>query len=335
MQPHQVFLSYWLSRSLITAVQLGVFDRLERGPQTAEEVAQGLRLDPGATARLLRAMEALGFVQRHGQTFANTPVASAQLVTSSPQYIGSIAYHHAEQLWPLWEHLPIAVREGRPVLREAFGGDRNPFDLLTATPEVLLKLLGGMHAGAKGLGEWFVPAHDFTRHRHVMDVGGGTGVVTAPVAERYPHLRVTVFDLPQVCSVLGPILDGYGCGERIQAHPGDFFNPRSFPAGCDAAMLCRVLHNWDDGKAAAILRNTYEALLPGSIVLVAEHMLDTADPWSRIFGALSDLTMLVMTDGGRERTAAEYEGLLRRAGFSMPHTVRIHGGLALVRGQKR
>lgn len=334
MTIHAIFMSYWPARTLMTGVELGIFDQLAKGPQTAAQVAQALRLNPDATGRLLHAFAAMGLLEQQGQTYRNSAHTNVTLVKGSPAYIGGIAHHHAEQLWPLWSHLPTAVREGRPVLREAFGGESDPFKLFGRSTEELVKFLGGMEAGAKGLGEAVALAHDFSRHRHVIDVGGGTGLVAGTVAQRNPHLRVTLLDLPETCALIGPTLARFGCGHRLSAHAGDFFRAETFPPGADAAMLARVLHDWGDADALTILKNTYQGLQPGGTVLVLEHLLDTPDPAARVFTALSNLTMLVLTDGGRERTAAQYEGLLQRAGFRVVSTHRLDGALAVIKGHK-
>lgn len=333
MNANQVFLSYWPARTLQAAVRLGIFDQLARGPQSAERVAAGLRLHPGATERLLRALAALGWLEQHGPSYANTPMGSLTLVSGSPWYVGGSAHHHAEQLGPLWEHLETAVREGRSVAPEAFGRE-NPFDLFEQSPEQVLRFLAGMQSGAIGYGEGLAGGYDFTRHRHLVDFGGGAGALSGPVAQRWPHLRVTILELPPVVRVLPPILGRYGVGGRLTAQAGDFFRPETFPTGFDVGLLGRVLHNWSDEQALQILRNIAGALPPGGAILVLEHLSDSPDPGGRAFAALSDLNMLVMTGGGRERSGAEYEQLLSRAGFGPVATRRFDGTLALVIGQK-
>lgn len=334
MNVHSIFNLYWLSQTLISAVRLGIFDQLALGPQTGDRVAQALGLNRDTTERLLAALAAMGLVYKQGRTYGNTPDSSFSLVSSSPYCVSGIAEHHAEQLWPLWEHLPTAIREGRPVLKEAFGGTRNPFDVLTGSPDAVRKMLAGMQAGAGGLAEGLLHAHDFRRHRHLLDVGGGSGIVSGTLAQLFPNLRVTVFELPQVCAVLHSLLPGYGCGDRITAHPGDMFNAATYPQGYDCAVLCRVLHDWSDDKARSILHNLHTALAPGGSVLVSELLLDTPEPLGRMFAALSDLMMLIMTDGGRERTAAEYQALLRQAGFHVHGTARTPGPVAVIKAQK-
>lgn len=319
----------------MAGVELGIFDQLAHGPQTAGQVAAALRLHPDGTGRLLHAFATMGLLEQQGGAYRNAAPTSMMLVKGSPAYIGGIAHHHAEQLWPLWTHLPTAVREGRPVLREAFGGETDPFELFGGSPDQLARFLAGMEAGAKGMGEALALAHDFRGQRHVIDVGGGSGAVTGPVAQRYPHLHVTLFDLPRTCEVVKPTLARFGCGNRLSVHPGDFFRAETFPSQADAAVLGRVLHDWGDADALAILTNAQRALTPGGTVLVMENLMDAPDQTGRMFAALSNLTMLVLTKGGRERTAAEYEHLLQQAGFHAVSTHRLGGPLAVVKGHKR
>lgn len=333
MNPNMIFLLYWPARTLQAAVRLGIFDQLARGPQSSTQVAEALRLNPSATERLLQALVAMGWLQQRGPAYTNGEAAALSLVAGSPLYVGGGAHHHAEQLWPLWDHLETAVREGRSVVPEAFG-QQSPFDLFEQSPEKVLKFLAGMHGGASGFGEMLASAWDFSRHRHLVDFGGGTGAISGPVARRHPQLQVTILELPPVAAVLPPILEQYGLGGRIRAHAGDFFRPETYPAGFDAALLGRVLHNWGDEQAVQILRNIAGALPPGGVVLVMEHLKDSLDREARAFTALSDLNMLVMTGSGRERTAAEFGQLFQLAGLVPLPPRRPGGSLAVLAGYR-
>jgi hypothetical protein len=326
---NMLFLLYWPARTMQAAVRLGIFEQLAGGPQTAAQVAAARGLHPGATERLMGTLAAMGWLYQSGPSYANTEQATLTLVPGSPIYVGGSAHHHAEQLWPLWEHLETAVREGRSVVPEAFG-EQSPFDLFHQSPERVLEFLGGMDGGAIGFGEAVASAYDFSHHRHLVDFGGGSGAVSGPIAVRYPHLHVTLLELPPVAAVLGPILQRYGAGGRLRAHAGDFFRPETYPGAFDAALLGRVLHNWSDEKAAEILANIRGALPLGGTVLVLEHLSDTEDPAARTFVALSDLNMLVMTGGGRERSAADFDRLFRAAGLTPIGLQRMAGSLALL-----
>lgn len=332
MSLHQMFSAYWASMAAIAAVRLGLFERLSLGPASAEEVARSLRIHPDGTRRLLTALASLGLVQTNGTLFANGPLAEAGLVSRRPGYMGGIAHHHAAHLWPVWTHLETAIREGRDVLTEAFGDSGDPFATLLQSPASARHWLEGMHSGALGLGEALLAAHDFRPHSRLLDVGGGACTVALHLKRALPHLHVTVLERAEVCTLLPQWLTERGAAGLVTVHRGDFFRPDTFPRPLDGALLCRVLHDWSDEKALAILRACHAALSPGGTVLVTESLLEPPgrpDP----FSALSNLMMLALTGGGRERTGGEYESLLRQAGFHVLGTSRL-GGLGVVKGVK-
>jgi hypothetical protein len=66
-------------------------------------------------------------------------------------------------------------------------------------------------------------------------------------------------------------LDRSGVGDRAECVPGDFFV--SVPAGGDAYLLSRVLHDWEDGDAGRILAVCRSAMKPGVRLLVVEAIL--------------------------------------------------------------
>jgi predicted O-methyltransferase YrrM len=330
---HQLLSSYWLSMTLITAIRLGVFERLSAGPAPAAAVARDLRLHPDGVERLLTALASVGLLHAvPGGQFTNSPLASALLVSSSPDYVGGIAHHHARHLWPVWTHLETAVREGRNVLPEAFGAAGDPFTALLASPESARQWMEGMHAGAAGLGEAIAAAHDFRGHRHVIDAGGGAGTVAIALARAYPHLRVTVMERAELCRLLPGWMQERQTPPGVTVREGDLFQSGSFPPDADAVLLVRVLHDWSDPGATAILRSCRDALPAGGLVIVAETLLEPEGA-PQPFSALSNLMMLALTDGGRERSGAAYERLLREAGLLPAGTTRLQG-LGIVRGRK-
>ena len=332
MAVHQILMGYWASRTLIEAVRLGIFERLARGPATAGALARDLGLSLDGTERLLLALQSLGLVQAAGGAFSNGPEAEAMLVSGRPGYIGSIAHHHSDQLWPVWTHLQSAVRHGRNVMKEAFGSGGDPFATLLATPASATRWLEGMHGGAVGLAELLMLAHDFRPHRCVVDAGGGAATIAMRLAQAHPHLQVTILERQEVCDLLPNWLAQRGMAGRVHLHPGDFFRAETFPRPADAVVLCRVLHDWDDERALAILKACHGALSPGGLVLVTEALLEpgAAPP---PFPALSHLMMLALTNGGRERSGAAYETLLRQAGFRQTGVARVQG-MGVIKGLK-
>jgi hypothetical protein len=170
-----------------------------------------------------------------------------------------------------------------------------------------------------------MPAYDFSDRRLIVDVGGGHGALLAAVLAQAADARGVLFDLPSVVANAGPLLDAAGASSRCTVTGGSFFD--SVPEGGDAYMLKTIIHDWDEDSAIAILRNVRSAIAEGGKLLLIELVLPEGTPLHP--GMLIDLEMLV-TAGGRERTAAEYAELLARAGFRQTRVVPTAGPMSVV-----
>lgn len=126
-----------------------------------------------------------------------------------------------------------------------------------------------------------------------------------------------LFDLPHVAAGSHDILARAGVTDRRQVVSGSLFE--AVPSGVDAYLLKSVIHDWDDDQAIAILKACRVAMTPGSRLLLVERVVrpgNEPDPAKQI-----DIIMLVI-NGGRERTVAEFEHLLAAAGASRTHSAR-------------
>jgi acetylserotonin N-methyltransferase len=268
--------------------------------------------DPDALGRLLDACVGAALVIREGVSYANTPAATAYLCSDSPRRLtGYIRYSDAV-LWKLWAHLDDAVRQGTHRWKQAFGLEGPIFSHFFRSEWDLREFLMGMH----GLGQLSSPqvaaAFDLGRFRLLADLGGATGHLAVAACRRYPGVRAVVFDLPEVLPLARELVEASGVGDRIQLVAGDFFTD-SLPEA-DLFALGRIVHDWEESKIRRLLRAVYERLPQGGALLVAEKLLNddrSGPPWS----ILQSLNMLVCTEG-KERTLAEYEELLKAAGFS-------------------
>ncbi|MDH6555078.1 methyltransferase [Streptomyces sp. SAI-041] len=153
-----------------------------------------------------------------------------------------------------------------------------------------------------------VAAYDFSPFGTVVDVGGGEGALLAGILAATPGLNGIVFDQPHVVSDV--LLRSEGLAHRTKAVGGDFFD--SVPEGGDAYVLKWVLHDWSDEKCVEILACVRAAMSPGGTLLVVESVIEPGnDPAP---SKILDMVMLVL-NGGQERTREQFETLLRRAGF--------------------
>jgi SAM-dependent methyltransferase len=201
------------------------------------------------------------------------------------------------------------VRTGDPAWEQVFG---KPFwSYLDANPEISASFDAVMAVNA-GYRAAVVDGYDWTAVRHVADVGDGTGTLLAEVLRRDPRMRGTLVDLPETAVRAREYLAGLGLDDRCEVVGQSFFDP--LPAGADVYLLCRVIHDWDDPEASAILRRCAEAAGGTGRVLMIESHGVAGDAAAGI--AEMDLRMLVLA-GGRERTIDDYSALAVGAGLQV------------------
>jgi acetylserotonin N-methyltransferase len=300
------------SKVLFTAIALGVFDRLAGGPAALPTLAQDLQADEGALERLLDACVGLGLLARGAGGYTNTPVAAVYLTSASPNRLTGYLRYSDTVLWQLWAHLDDAVRQGTHRWKQAYGLEGPIFEHFFRNDHDRREFLMGMHGMGLISSPAVVTAFDLSRFRRLVDLGGATGHLAVAACRRYPNLRAVVFDLPMAQPLARELIAASGVAERIELVPGDFFTD-PLPEG-DLFALGRIVHDWAQAKIHQLLHKVYERLPAGGALLVAEKLLND-DKSGPAWAVLQSLNMLTCTEG-KERTLAEYQALLRDAGFS-------------------
>ena len=296
------------SQTMFAAVSLGVFDHL---PATAPELAAALHTHPEATARLLDGCAALGLLTKRDGVYTNAPVADLYLRTDSPHTLRGYIRYSADALYPMWGRLDDAVREGSHRWRQTFGLDGALFNHFFRTPEAMRDFLLGMHGFGILTSPAVVSAFDLSGFRLLADLGGATGHLAIAACERYADLRAIVFELPAVVPAAEEQVARSPARDRIEVVAGDFFTD-DLPAA-DLFALGQILHDWPEDRIERLLLRIHRCLPDGGGLLIAERLLDD-DGAGPLPAVMQSLNMLVCTEG-RERTPAEYEALLRAAGF--------------------
>jgi len=282
------------SKTMFAALELGVFDAVR--PSGAEIV------------RLMDACVALGLLEKHGEEYVNTPVADEYLRRSSPRTLSGYIRYSNNALYPLWAHLEDAVREGSHRWDQTFGPERGSlFSHFFKTESAKRDFLMGMHGFGMLSSPKVVAAFDLLRFRRMVDLGGATGHLALAAKDRYPELKVVLFDLPEVIEFANGLV-----GDRAECIAGDFFSDPLPPA--DLYSIGRILHDWSEDKIRLLLARIYAALPENGALLIAERLIDE-DRRGPVGAHMQSLNMLVCTEG-RERSLSEYTSLLRDAGFA-------------------
>lgn len=309
-------LGFMDAQVLLTAEKIGVFDALDDGPRTAAEIAGVVGLPEEPADRLLTALCALGFLERQPDgRFANGPEAAEKLVRGKPAYVGAMFRHIQEDLYPVWRYLPEALIDGNAQWSRAFGLQPAPTEQMYSDQGRLLAFLEGMHAITYQAGtEFSAQAPELNGVGHLVDVGGAGGAFLISLAQNFPSLHGTVFDLPAVEPVAKEYFRRYELADRLSFHGGDFWAD-PLPAGADCYSLGFILHDWDMEGGSHILAKIAEAARPGSLLIIGEYLLND-DRTGPLHVARMDLNMLIAARG-KERTAREYAAWIGALGFEL------------------
>ena len=330
----QVGLGFWASKTLLSAVELGVFTELAAGDVDGETLRGRLGLHPRGAADFFDALTALGFLDRDDRCdpprYRNTPATAVFLDRGQPSYVGGMLEMANDRLFPFWGRLTDALRTGQ-LQNEARSAGGTLWDVLGADPERLdafMRAMGGFQIGNfHALAEQF----PFDRYGAVTDVGGAAGDLSIVLATRHPQLRCTTFDTASVTPLAQRAIRAAGLTGRVAAVAGDMFADPLPHA--DVITICNVLFDWDLDHRRRLLDAAHAALADGGVVLIVEHLVDD-ERRTDAFGLLMSLNMLIETAGGSVARSADMRAWCQEAGFG-DVVIEPLGGPAMLTIAKR
>ena len=309
--------SHRVTAAIYVAAKLGLAELLRNGPQSLTQLVERTGADRASLERLLKALLTIGLCTHSDETGYSLTETGAALDGAADHSFKSWAIFEGEMLSKAWGGMLESVMTGKTAAELL--GLSSSFELMSRSPENVEIFNAAMADLTRVVIQDVLAAYDFSRVSHLLDVGGGSGELIGAVATKYEHIRGTVFDLPRCAATANEHLARLGVSDRAAFVAGDFFE--KVPAGADAIVLKSVIHDWNDARSGAILRNCRRALADGGALILIERVMADApavndDDKSH---AMSDLNML-RGPGGRERTTKEYRDLLAA---SSVHVVSI------------
>ena len=303
----------WRSQILYAGVKLGVIDALSVGPKSSTEVAMELRLNPASTYRLLRALGSLELLKEEVDQMFSIAPSGEYLRKDHPETLqGMTLLEEGPEHYAVWKHLPAMIEDGKQdgFVRE-FG---HPIFVHTVEDSdygaVFEEAMSSYSNGETTMVLEALATHDFSGISHLCDIGGGHGHLLCSLLAKYPDLRGTVYELPNVIEPKNMLwAKKMSVSNRCEYVAGDMFKevPRA-----DTYFLKHILHDWNDTECVRILSNIHEEASPGARAFVAEFIV--SGPGKPHFSKLFDIHMMCATNG-QERTEEEYMALFDRAGW--------------------
>jgi len=297
------------TQALSAITKLGIPDIVSTDPMHVAEIAEIVGADEPSLYRLLRFLATEGVFQEvEPRHFAATPLSDG-LRADAPLSARWLAIMLGSEQYRCWSESIHSFTTGEPAFERVHG--QPFFDYLTTHPDESTIFNCAMAAGTQSRIAALLE-YDWSGVNRVVDVGGGTGSALAAVLSSQPHLHGVLFDLPNVVEGAEETMRRKGVHNRCDVVEGDFFVDRIPPA--NVYILSQILHDWNDERASAILRNCRRALGADDRVLLVEGVVpEGCEP---DFGKLFDLHMLVLV-GGKERTETEWRTLLESQCFEL------------------
>jgi len=320
----QLATGHIMASALRSALIFGIPDRLVDGPRPVADLAREAGANEDALYRVLRALVSVGiFEEPSPRTFALT--LPSRMLMSGPGTLHGLVRWICDGA-PMRAHaeMEYSVRTGKPAAEKVFG--MAVFEYFAAHPELSEIFNNGMTSFSAAIIPTVLEAYDFSGITTLVDVAGGHGQVLTSILEKNPEMRGVLVDLDHVIAGARPKIAALGLADRCNAVAGDFF--KDVPAG-DAYVLKHIIHDWDDERAGAILKNIRARLAgqPNGRVILIESVIQQGP--GPDLGKVVDLEMLVLP-GGRERTADEFAALFARSGFALTRIVPTKSAVSVI-----
>jgi tRNA A58 N-methylase Trm61 len=326
----QMATGFWVSKTLMTAVELGVFTKIsayqghdDSKSVTLREFQNIIGIEESRPAEAFTtALVSLGLLKvnknKNGEkAFTNSEVSSMFLDKSKSTYMGDVIAMFDERLYKRWDKLSEALKTNKPIGEKQGQDIESTFDKAKSNQEAeqVKKFTHAMYGVSIGPAMALAKNVDFSNHKKMMDIGGGSGVYAIQVVANSPNnMSAVVLDSKPVCQVADEYIKQYNLQNKVQTMTFDFFKDQ-LPNDCDVAFLSHVIHIFDKDKNITLLKKIHDSLSnENGIILISEWVLND-EKTGPISSALMGLTMIVENSRGRGYSYSEISQMLTEAGF--------------------
>lgn len=325
----QLGFGFWASKTLLSAVELGVFTELAKEPLSAETLRKRLGLHSRSAHDFFDALVALGMLRRDGETYANNPATDLFLDRNKPSFIGGILEMANARLYSFWASLTEGLRTGQPQNEAKSGGDF--FAALYADPARLKEFAHAMTGLSMGSAMVITEKFPWQKYKTFMDIGTAEGGLPVQLALRHQHLTGGGADLPELANVFNEYVAGFDLQDRLRFLANNFLT-EPLPQA-DVLIMGHILHDWGLPEKMMLLRKAHEALPDGGALIVYGSIIDDSRR-ENAFGLLMSLNMLIETPAGFDYTGANCRSWMQEVRFKETYVEPLAGPDSMVVGIK-
>lgn len=318
---------FWASKILLSAVKFQIFTTLaEKKTMSAIELKShlGFKSTDRNVYDYLDALTTFGFLNREGlletAKYSNSMDTDFFLDKNKPSYIGGMLEMLNNRLYGFWGNLEEGLLTGLAQNEEKSGG--NLFEALYSDADRLKEFIHAMSGFQMGNFMALAQSFDFSKHKTLVDIGGSAGMLSIMVAKHQGHMNCTSWDLPPVAPIANEVIQQFQMHDRVKTDSGDFFKDE-FP-NADIVTMGNILHDWDEETKLMLIKNAYNALPEGGVLIAIENVID-ADRNKNAVGLMMSLNMLIETGSGFDYTFSDFNKWTSAVGFKSTALLPLAG----------
>lgn len=304
------------AKLLFVVNELGLFEHLASGPGSLRELPAHTGIAEPRLRVLVNAMVALGLLDQQGDEYANAPLAAAFLSGQTATDLRPALRFWNRLSFPVWTNLEHALRSGQ--------GQWRP----SASEEDQRIFSEGVEALTASAAQMLATRCDFSQHRRVLDLGGGTGSWLLPMLCRHRHLQATLVEHPGPAAIARDRLAADAATRSVEVVVGNLFSD-PIPAGHDVVLLAHVLHGYTPAQNIELLRRVRAAVAEPARVLLVDNWTDASHTHPQL-STLFAAEFLVFLGQGDVYSEDEVYGWLRETGWRPIERTPLSGPQSVV-----
>ena len=261
--------SWATSAALNAALELGLFWLLADEPMDTTGIAQALEIPTNRCQYWLQLLSSTGLIERGSEGYVPSATARTAILDAYSQETWAFLAGEARDRFPAVQDLALHIRDARSVW--AIQGLTPPdyFARISQSPERARNFTRMLYEIHLPLAEQVAKVLDMSGVDRLMDLGGGSGVVSLALLRRYPHLAAVVVDIPNVCAAGREIAAENSMEDRITYLTADYVRDE-LPSGFGLVLVC------DSGPYdKALFLKIRGALNPGGRLVIVDQPAGT------------------------------------------------------------
>lgn len=303
---------YLLYQAIVAALQANLFAKL-REEKSLGQLLEETGWQEKVLLYLLECLFYSGYLSKKEEKYCLSPLALAYLLEDNDLYMGN------------WFRDEFTQKSFSKKILACLNNEQTPREIPSWNPQMLKQvgtyfLTGTLRNTLNSCG--------FNGREKILDLGGGHGFYSIALAQQYPEVKVTVFDLPEVTPLTRENIAKFNLSERISVVSGNFLEDE-IGKDYDIVLCFNIINGKENG--GLILSRVWQALNPGGKVLLKCRVEDGEESLS---SALDKLYWQVQ--GGKELFSRQsWLDILRQWGFEDNCLLKLDGIFAILQGTKK